>query len=160
MAIEQLFNRPNCSISRDYGARHIIFFFFFVSLGQKKNDTLEWEAKIHFDAMQSCESDVNGWHGSPGKYLYTFFMLLLLPVQTGVQNNWQIFYRCRTFCYFAFSHVILHLFVCFIFFFILAERNGSVVWAWGLPLYRLIKQIKLHTLNFHTFINYNVDLVQ
>lgn len=36
--------------------RNIIFF----TVGQKKNDTPEWEAKIHFDVMQSCEPDVNG----------------------------------------------------------------------------------------------------
>lgn len=32
----------------------------------------------------------------------------LLAVQTGVQNNWQIFYSCH-----LFVHVILYLFVCF-----------------------------------------------
>lgn len=79
--------------------------------------------------MQSCEPDVNGWHGSQKAIhrhththaqrdtqmhthslvnICTFVMLrpwllAVLAVQTGVQNNWLIFYSCRTFCCFDFA---------------------------------------------------------
>lgn len=43
------------------------------------------------------------------------WLLGVLAVQTGVQNNWQIFYSCRTFCcfHFAYNFALMYLFVFF-----------------------------------------------
>lgn len=164
IAIEQLVNWRNCAISytqltpccKWYRGKEGTSFF---TLVQKKNDTPEWEAKIHFDVMQSCEPDVNGWHGSQ-KATHTEIHIYTCRV-------WQIFVHlscfgrgsylcslCRQVCKITGKYfTAVALFVASIL---------HVIWFFSMEQEGVVPP-RLYHYNawyFHTFISHEFDLVQ